>query len=313
MTELSIIVPVYGAPQSLLELCERIDRTMQGASTSYEVLLVNDACPLGSWRVMKEICKKNRNIKGINLARNFGQHYAMLAGLDLAKGQYVAFMDCDLQDRPESLTDLLQSCKSGVDVSIAQSEYRGENNLIRKLSSKFFYLVFSYLNKNKDFNFNTSYIMMNKRVADAFRSMRENQRMFLSMLQYIGFSYAFVPVQHDSRKEGKSAYNFGKRLSLAFAGIVNSSTRLLKTGIVIGVLSASSAFIFGLYLIFVKIFFQTYVEGWVSTIVSTFFVGGVIMVLIGILGLYLEVVFWEVKRRPSYFISEVLNMEENTN
>ena len=93
------------------------------------------------------------------------------------------------------------------------------------------------------------------------------------------------------------------------SGIVNSSTKLLKTGIIIGMISASSAFTFGLYLIWGKLFQQAYVDGWVSTIVSIFFVGGVIMVLIGILGLYLEVVFWEVKRRPSYFIAESLNIE----
>lgn len=282
---------------------------MQSSATTYEVLLVNDACPKGSWEVIKNLCEKNSNIKGINLARNFGQPYAQLAGLDLAKGNFIAFMDCDLQDRPESLNDLLKSCKSGNDVSIAKSKSPRDENALRELSSKLFYRVFSYLNDQKDFNFNASYILINKRVADAFRSMKENQRMFLSLLQYIGFSYAFVSVQHGVRKEGKTSYSLRQRLSLALSGIVNSSTKLLKIGIIIGVLSASFSFIFGLYVIWQKLLYQAYVDGWVSTILATFFVGGVIMVLIGIMGLYLEVVFWEVKRRPSYFIAESLNIE----
>ena len=151
MTEISIIVPVYGAPQSLSELCARIDSSMQSSATTYEVLLVNDACPKGSWEVIKNLCEKNSNIKGINLARNFGQPYAQLAGLDLAKGNFIAFMDCDLQDRPESLNDLLKSCKSGNDVSIAKSKSPRDENALRELSSKLFYRVFSYLNDQKDF------------------------------------------------------------------------------------------------------------------------------------------------------------------
>ncbi len=306
--DISVVIPVYGAPKSLHELCQRINNTMQANSWSYEIILVNDACPKNSWTVIEVLCNKDQHIKGINLSRNYGQHYAISAGLAHALGNITFVMDCDLQDRPEHIPDFVTAIKNGKDLVFGRSTVRGTNNRLTQFTSALFYKVFGFLSNNSEFSFNASYVGMKQEVVQAINALGENQRQFLGLLQYIGFDYGFIEIQHSKRKEGKSSYNLIKRLELAFKSITNSSTRLLKTGILIGTLCSTFSFSYGIYLIVKKLFLNSLIQGWTSSIVSTFFVGGIIMILVGIVGIYIEVIFWEVKKRPVYLIKNKKNI-----
>lgn len=309
MIKLSVVVPVYGSPKCLSELCKRVDLALadyfQG---QYELILVNDGCPLDSWGEIEKLVKLYPNLIGLKLSKNFGQHYAMSAGIDEASGECVVFMDCDLQDRPEEIINLYEKFKSTeAHIVFARTKMRGEKTFLRQLTSKLYYRIYDYLSYSTSSSFNTSFMLMSRKVADAFTSMRESQRQFVSLINYMGFTAQFVDVQHDDRFEGDSTYTFWSRLRMALRGITTNSTKLLKLGVSIGTIFSSLSFFYGMYLIVNKLLNpEAIVSGWTAIMVTIFFSTGLIMLLLGILGAYIETIFWEVKQRPSYFVEKKL-------
>jgi len=309
MTKISIVIPVYGSPDSLGELCKRVHEALNVYfNGSYELILVNDGCPRNSWKRIEDLIEDYPNLIGIKLSRNFGQHFAMSAGIDDARGECVVFMDCDLQDRPEDIIKLYEKYQSTeAQVVFARSKIRGESGFFRQLTSKLYYRVYDYLSYNTDQSFNTSFILMSREAADAFISMRESRRQFFSLVSYLGFTAEFVDVTHDERFEGESSYTFASRLKMALKGITSNSTRLLKLGVTLGTLFSTFSFFYGVYLIMSKLINpDIIVLGWTAIMVTVFFATGLIMLLLGILGSYIETIFWEVKRRPFYFVEKKL-------
>lgn len=307
MTEISIVVPVYGSPKSLPELCRRIDAALRPRlGDAYELILVNDGCPYGSWQKIEEVSAEYPNVIGIKLSRNFGQHFAMSAGVDVSSGENVVFMDCDLQDRPEEILNLYDARKKeNVEVVFSTSEVRGEPSFFRQLTSRLYYRVYDYLSYNSQRSFNTSFMLMSRRVADAFKSMRESQRQFFSLINYLGFSSTTIEVKHDERFEGTSSYTFWSRLRMALKGLTTNSTRLLKVGISLGAVVSGSAFLYAMALFIKKLMYpESIVDGFTTIMVTMFFMSGLIILLLGVLGSYLETIFWEVKQRPYYFIEK---------
>jgi glycosyltransferase involved in cell wall biosynthesis len=314
MKKISVVVPVYAAPESLAELCRRVDDALDYYFQSdYELILVNDGCPKNSWAKIEVLIKKHSNLTGIKLSRNFGQHFAMSAGIDESNGECVVFMDCDLQDRPEDIIQLYEKySNSDAQVVFARSKVRGEKGFIRQITSKLYYRVYDYLSYNTDRSFNTSFMLMSRDAANAFISMRESKRQFFSLVSYLGFTPAFIDVEHDERHEGDSSYTFATRLQMALKGITTNSTRLLKLGISIGAVFSTLSFFYGLYLIIVKLMNpDVVVLGWTAIMVTIFFASGLIMLLLGILGSYIETIFWEVKQRPYYFIEKKIKGRNN--
>jgi len=310
MKMISVIIPVFGSPDSLNELCRRVDTALDSYfDHSYELILVDDGCPNNSWKKIEQLSQVYKNLVGIKLSRNFGQHFAMSAGVDEANGECVVFMDCDLQDRPEDIIELYEKYKStDAQIVFARSKIRGKKTLLRQATSKLYYWVYDYLSYNTGKSFNTSFMLMSRSVSDAFISMRESERQFFSLINYLGFTTEFVDVEHDERFIGESSYTFWTRLQLAVKGITSNSTRLLKLGVSIGALFSSASFIYGVYLILIKLMRpETIVSGWTAIMVTTFFASGLIILLLGILGSYLETIFWEVKRRPYYFIEKKIS------
>ena len=307
MKKISIVVPVYGSPASLAELCRRVDKSINEYFLgSYELILVNDGCPNNSWQQIEELAKKYLNIIGIKLSRNFGQHFAMSAGVDEASGECVVFMDCDLQDRPEDILKLYDEYKkTEAHIIFTRTKVRGNNTFIRQLTSKLYYFVYDFLSYNTNKSFNTSFMLMSRKVSDAFVSMRESERQFFSLVSYLGFTTGVIDVEHDDRLIGESSYTFRSRLNMAINGITSNSTRLLKLGVSMGAVLSTSAVSYGSYLIIMKLIYpDDTVSGWTAIMVTIFFSTGLIMILLGILGSYLETIFWEVKRRPYYFVEK---------
>lgn len=307
MKKISVVIPVYGSPESLHELCRRVDNALNDYfESSYELILVNDGCPYNSWSKVELLTEQYPNLIGLKLSRNFGQHFAMSAGIDEASGECVVFMDCDLQDRPEDIIKLYEKYHSTeAQIVFARSEIRGKKTLVRQFTSKLYYRVYDYLSYNTDRSFNTSFMLMSREVADAFTSMRESRRQFFSLVSYLGFTPEFVDVEHDERFEGESSYTFSTRLQMALKGITSNSTRLLKLGVSLGATFSTFSFLYGLYLIIVKLINpETIVSGWTAIMVTIFFATGLIMLLLGILGSYIETIFWEVKQRPFYFVEK---------
>jgi len=301
---ISVVTPVYGCEECLVELCDRLRSSLGKITDNYEIILVNDASRDDSWNVICALSAQEKRIKGINFSRNFGQHYAISAGLDTADGDWVVVMDCDLQDRPEDIIKLYEKAQEGYDIVFANNNGKKNN----RLTSKLYYKLHKALTKEDSVT--ASFIILSKRVVLTLRQFREKHRLILKLLQCVGFTRSEVKVNADQRLKGTSSYTFMMRAKLGIFGIISSTTRLLRAGILFGTFTSAFSFLFGIYVLISKLTIEDYAAGWSSLIVSIFFVGGIIMILLGIIGVYLEVMFDEVKSRPLYIIKGTTNIED---
>ena len=306
MLHLSIVSPVYSAEKILPVLVQRITQAVSAITSDFEIVLVDDRSPDNSWAVIEGLALENPAIKGIRLSRNFGQHYAITAGLDHAKGEWIVVMDCDLQDRPEEIPALYQKAHEGFDIVLAQRAVR-KDKLAKRLFSKYFYLSLSYLTGSEQDATVANFGIYHHKVTDAIRQMRESIRYFPTMVQWVGFRAAKIEVQHDERFEGETSYNLRKLLRLSTDIILAFSDKplriLIKGGILICAISVIVAFV---YLIR---YFSGEIEimGYTSLIISVWLLSGVIIATLGIVGLYIGKIFEGVKNRPIYLIEKKLN------
>lgn len=208
--DISVVVPVYGCRAALFELHRRISATLEAMGVSFELVLVDDQCPQGSWEDIARICETDHRVKGIRLSRNFGQIRAITAGLDVSRGSWVVVMDCDLQDRPESIKELYETALEGYDVVFARRAKR-KDGFITKLLSRSFYKVYDYFT---DGNYDASlcnFSISRRVVIDAYCSMREHNRAYTMFIKWLGFKQTAIELEGDERFEGASSYSFSKK------------------------------------------------------------------------------------------------------
>ena len=300
---ISVVVPVYGCRTCLFELCSRITTTVENIPAQLEIILVNDASPDHAWETIKQLHKEDQRIRGINLARNFGQHYAITAGLDHANGDWIVVMDCDLQDQPEEIPNLYHKALEGYEVVFGKRVHRQDKWLKRK-SSQAFYRVYDYFTGLTSDHSVANFSINSKMVIDGFKQMREQNRIFPMFIQWMGYESASIEIEHSERKKGKSSYNLGKLITLATDAIISQSNKPLRLSIQLGFLIASISFIYGLYLFAKYFFLDEPVQGWTSVMVSIYFIAGLMFFNFGIIGLYIGKIFNETKARPLYLIRE---------
>ncbi|RLA00431.1 MAG: glycosyltransferase [Gammaproteobacteria bacterium] len=305
---LSIVTPVYGCPDCLPQLYERLVKAITPITENFEIIMVNDACPAGSWEHIVKIANSDSRVKGINLSRNFGQHHAITAGLDHTSGDWVVVMDCDLQDRPEEIPKLYRKAQEGYEIVFGQRIAR-QDDFLKKLGSKVFYRMLSYLT-DQDFDASiANFSISSEKVILQLRQMREQVRMFPLFLLWMGFKTAKIEIEHAERAEGKSAYSLRRLVNLAGNIVVAHSNKPLRLSIGFGFAISLLSFIYGAFLITRYFFMDMPVEGWTSVMVSIYFVAGLLLANMGVLGLYIGKVFDEGKRRPIYVVGQTLNFE----
>jgi glycosyltransferase involved in cell wall biosynthesis len=304
---ISVVSPVYRAKNIVSELVKQVKEQLSPITEDFEIILINDASPDNSWVEIEKETAKDKRVKGLNFSRNFGQHYAITAGLNFAKGEWIVVMDCDLQDRPDEIPNLYHKALEGYDSVFAQRTERNDT-LFKKLFSKLFYRLFSYLTDTKQDATVANFGIYRRCVIDAILSMHDQIRFFPTMVQWVGFRKFYLPVDHASRFEGKSTYNFKGLFRLAINTIMGFSDKPLrltvKVGFFITLLSVLVAIIYlGLYLSG-----RIQVEGFTTLILSLWFLSGFIMFILGILGLYIGRMFEKVKERPVYLIQDKCNI-----
>ena len=303
MPLISVVIPVYKAEECLHELYRRLASALSTISKDFEILLVEDCGGDRSWDIICELSRQDTRVRGFRFSRNFGQHYGITAGLDNAHGEWVVVMDCDLQDRPEEIPRLYKKAQEGFDVVLALRAER-KDSLFKRLSSYLFFRLFRYLS-GLDYNGDAgNFRIVSRKVADCYRKMRENLRLFGALVTWMGFPTAAINVEHAERVGGKSSYTFRKLLHLAVDTVIAYSDKPLRVTVKFGLVISLIAFAFGIYFIVRTIFYNQPVAGWPSLIVSLYFLGGVIISILGIIGIYLGKVFDEVKGRPLYIIAD---------
>lgn len=310
--KLSVIVPVYGSPKTLEELVQRVSTSVKSlAIDKYEVILVNDACPKGSWEVIKALVNNNTNIKGINLSRNFGQHYAILAGLEASTGSWTIVMDCDLQDVPEEIVNLYNKASEGYDIVFA-SRVQREDNFFKKLGSSVFYKTLSYATNTKQNAAIANFGIYSRKVIDALLEFREQLRFFPVNIRWLGFRSYELDVRHSSRAEGTSSYSLRKLIYLATGIIFSFSNKPMALLVNIGAIIATISVFTALGLV-IKYFTQSVtVPGWTGIMVSLWFMFGCILFALGIIGIYVGKAFDESKRRPLYIVKDIIVSSEGS-
>jgi polyisoprenyl-phosphate glycosyltransferase len=305
---LSIVSPVYKAEKIVDELVRRVVEEAEKITDRFEFILVDDAGPDRSWERIEANCKADPRIRGIKLSRNFGQHFAITAGLDFAEGDFVVVMDCDLQDDPVYLKDLVRLGREGFDIVYTMKEAR-KHGFVKNVLTNGFNLVFNYLIDNKNWKSDKnvgSYSLLSRKTVEGFRQYNDYHRHYLMVLRWLGYKSTYLPIEHRTRFEGRSSYNFSKLMLHAINGITSQSDKLLRLNVTAGILISLLAFL-SILVIMILYLTQGFLSGWASLIVTILFSTGVLLTSIGITGIYIGKTFEQVKNRPKYIIDKIVN------
>lgn len=307
--DISVVIPVYGCKAALQPLYERLTKVLQSITDSYEIILVDDHCPQNSWKIIENVCDQDNKVIGIKMSRNFGQIKAITAGLDYSSGQKVVVMDCDLQDRPEEIINLYNKSLEGYDVVFARRKNR-KDSFLKVLVSKVFYKVYSFATDGNYDPALCNFSIISRQVVDSYCSMRELHRAYVIYIKWLGFKQTAIDVVHEDRFEGKSSYNFKKRTQMAFDILTSQSDKLLKLTAKFGFLVTLIALLVIVYLV-INHFVNDVTVGWTSIIAVQFLIGGLIIMVVGLIGIYIGNIFMQVKERPLYVTEKVINKEES--
>lgn len=292
----SIIAPVHNEAETLPELYRRVCQVMDRLNERWELILVNDGSRDRSTQIIAELHEADARVKGISLSRNFGFQIAVTAGLDVAQGDAVILIDADLQDPPEIIPDLIARWRSGFEVVYGVRAERDGETWFKKATAGMFYRLMARVT-NVDIPVDTGdFRLMDRRVVEAIVQMPEHHRFMRGMVSWVGFRQTGVPYKRQARYAGKTSFTFQKMLKFALDGITSFSYLPLQLAGWIGIalVTISAITLAGLIL--------TQTLGSWGTVVTVFFVGGVQLICLGILGEYLGRIYDEVKARPLYLV-----------
>jgi dolichol-phosphate mannosyltransferase len=299
------VVPVYNEEGNLRELYRRLVETLEGLGRPFEIVFIDDGSKDGSYAMLEQLFQADGRVRALRFSRNFGHHLAITAGLDAARGQAVVLMDSDLEDRPEVIPALFAKLEEGYDVVYGIRRGR-THSLFKRVTSRMFMALMNRI-ADGEHQLNTSILRIARRpVVDAVTACREQHRFILGLFSWVGFRQVGIDVEHGQRFAGETKYSLKKMIKLAMNTITASSTLPLKVASFMGTLVSSLSFLYALILLLKKLFFDTMVEGWTSTIVTGLFLGGVQLICLGILGEYVGRIYGEIQRRPLYVVASKL-------
>lgn len=299
----SVVSPVYGCAGCLEALVEQVEGAVGGMGLPFEIVLVDDASPDGAWTRILEISRGHPRVRGLRLARNFGQHYAIAAGIEHARGDIMVVMDCDLQDVPGEIPRLVAAVRDGAEIAFGQRADRQDPGL-KRLGSWAFFRFLSWMTGVRQDHSTSNFGAYSRKVIDIVNAMPERERCFPLMVKWTGFRSIALPVAHASRGSGRSSYSFARLWRLAIGIVLSYSDKPLRMVVRLGLLFAAIAFL--MVAMSVVRYFEgdIQVAGYTSIIASVWLVGGVAISSLGVIGLYLGRLFVDAKGRPYYLVAE---------
>lgn len=305
---ISVVIPVYGCRDALIELYKRLSYTLVQLTDDYEIIMVNDSCPQNSWEIIEELCRTDSHVKGIELSRNFGQMKAILAGLDYSTGDWIVVMDCDLQDSPEEIIRLYNRAQEGYDVVFARRKER-KDNPIKVFLANLFYKIYEFSTNGIYDGAICNFSIVKRNVIENYCRMREQHRGYVMYIKWLGFRQAVIDVEHNERYAGKTGYTLKKRINMAIELLTSQSDNILKFFVGFGFSISLISFITLIALVIYH-FLADVTIGWTSSIATTVLVGGIIVMVMGVVGIYVGNIFMQVKERPLYVVRQILNNEK---
>ena len=303
--EISIVIPTYCEEGNISELYNQLESELKKVEIhSFEIIYVNDGSHDNSLTKIKELTVHDNRVKFIHFSRNFGHQNALRAGLDFAQGAAVISMDADLQHPPELIATLIEHWRSGNKVVYTKRKDTSDLSFFKKLNSKMFYKLVNYLSETKLEEGTADFRLLDRSVVEALKNFNENNLFYRGIIPGLGFKQHGVEYIPNERFSGNTKYTFSKMVRFALTGITSSSAKPLYFSIYLGAFLALCSFFYALYAIYVSLFTTEAVAGWTSTIASILFIGGIQLMMLGIVGVYLGKLFSESKKRPNYIIEE---------
>lgn len=309
MPYFSIILPVYNEEDNIKEVYKRVTAVLKPLKKSFELIFINDGSRDKTFSRLHTLQKKHRGIKIINFSRNYGHQAAVTAGLDHCRGSYIAVLDADLQDPPEVLPQFFAQLYKGYDVVYAIRKNRKENVLLRTAYATFYRVLHKISNIDIPID-SGDFCVMKKRVVQNMKKMPERNRFVRGIRSWVGFKQIGLEYERHERFGGTSHYTINKLIKLAIDGMFSFSYIPLRL-MTIGGLFAFFISIVGIFIaVYLRLFTNTFVPGFATTIILLMFSGGIIMLGLGIIGEYIARIYDEVKQRPSYIIESLYGFEK---
>jgi glycosyltransferase involved in cell wall biosynthesis len=301
---LSVVSTIYRSENSIGALAESIVTACDKLNITYEIILVDDGSLDNSWYKIEELTESIPNLKGVKLSKNFGQHYAISCGIEQAKGEWIVVMDGDLQDNPKEIERFLEKTREGFKIVTANRIGR-KDTFLKRVYSIVFWKSLSYLTGKPLHHSISNFGIYHKNVIESVIRMRDYIRFFPTMINWVGYKKTSINVEHNARYEGNSTYSLNKMIRLAMDVIIVNSEKPLKLVIKTGFFISFISFIIGAAYFYRYITNEIQVPGYASIIISIWFLGGLIIFILGILGMYLSKTFDSVKNRPYYIIEKI--------
>ena len=306
--KLSIVVPCYNEEKNVSLFYEEFTKVFKKFKDEYEFIFVNDGSKDNTFLELKKLCDtKNSNIKAINFSRNFGKEAAMYAGLEYSSGDYVAIMDADLQDPPSLLPEMLSILKDKNEdydcVGTRRVTRKGEPP-IRSFFARMFYKIINKLSKVEMVDGARDYRLMNGQMVNSILKLKEYNRYSKGLFQFVGYNTKWLEYENIERVAGETKWSFWKLFIYALEGIIGFSTAPLAISSIAGIIFCLISFIIILVIIIKTLIFGDPTSGWPSLVCIIFFVSGIQLFCIGIIGQYLSKTYLETKNRPIYIVKD---------
>ena len=305
----SVIVPMYNEEQVIDETCARLRSVMDAAGVDYEILLVNDGSHDKTAEIATQICKADTRFRLISFSRNFGHQIAITAGMDYAQGDAIVVIDADLQDPPAVIPQMLEKWREGYEVVYGRRIGREGESAFKKMTSALFYRFLHGMTEVSIPVDVGDFRLIDRKVCKALKLVNERSRYVRGLISWLGFRSASVDFVREKRFAGETKYPFRKMVRFALDAITSFSYKPLKIAAYIGFLLSFACFIYMLIVIWQRIFTDTVIAGWASSIAVSLFFNGIILMILGIVGEYIGRIYDEVKGRPLYIVCRTENVD----
>ena len=306
----SIVVPVFNEVEILPELYHRVSGVMDDLGEPWELVIVDDGSSDGSTEGIRALAEKDKRVRPVIFARNFGHQIAITAGLDYARGQATVIMDADLQDPPEVIPELVDRWREGYEVVHGVRTYREGETPFKKFTAALFYRLINRIT-DIDIPLNVGdFRLLDRKAVDTINSMRERHRFPRGMAAWIGFRQVGVSYQRAARTVGKTKYPFSKMLRLALNAVTGFSYFPLQIATYFGFVCAGLSVLAISLVILLRLMGNQAFFGQATTLIAIFFLGGVQLISLGILGEYIGRIYDEVKGRPLYIVREAPDSDD---
>lgn len=304
--ELSVVIPIYNESANISVLYERLKAVVEDLQLSYELIFVNDGSRDDSLAQIQTLAKQDATVKFIDFSRNFGHQIAVTAGLDYSEGEAVVIIDADLQDPPELIKDLYEKMKEGFEVVYARRRRRKGEGVLKRATASLFYRILAKIT-SIDIPLDTGdFRIIHRKVVEELKRMPEQHKFLRGQIAWVGFRQTYIEYDRDQRHGGETGYTYAKMIRFAIDGITSFSDFPLKLTTWAGFLCSGIAFLVILYALGAWLFQDEalYERGWASLMVSVLFIGGIMLIGIGIIGEYISRLSQNVRKRPLYVVNE---------